>query len=83
MYSQKSIMRKTKITEKIDGFENLGRSLKIPKNTMLTLSKNGFKVEFFTPTYDTIIGIGTDHVAYLIMDEDAHKAFLAGEQLNF
>ena len=66
----------------IDNFGKLGKRIEIGANSKVTKNKPGMKVEFFTPTIDVLIGIGKDHVANLIMDEDAWKALKKGEAIN-
>lgn len=60
----------------------LGKRIEFGARTHVTKNKAGMKVEFFTPTIQSIVGIGKDHVAYLIMDEDAWVALKKGQKLN-
>lgn len=61
---------------------SLGRRLEIGSKSHVTKNRSGMKVEFFTPTIELLIGIGKDHVAHLIMDEDAWDAFKSGEEIS-
>lgn len=60
----------------------LGKRIALGSKTHITKNKPGMKMEFFTPTMQVLIGIGKDHVAYLIMDEDAWKALNKGQKLD-
>lgn len=60
----------------------LGKRIEIGSTAHVTLNEPGLKVEFFTPTVDVLIGIGKDHVANLIMDEDAWKALKKGQKIS-
>ena len=60
----------------------LGKEIKISPKSHVSMNTSGFKIEFFTPTVDVLIGIGKDHVAYLLMDEDAWKALNKGEKIH-
>ena len=61
---------------------SLGKRIEIGAKSHITKNKPGMKVEFFTPTVQVIIGIGKDHVGYLIMDEDAWGALKKGQKLQ-
>lgn len=61
---------------------SLGKRIEFGARTHVSKNKAGMKVEFFTPTIQAIIGIGKDHVAYLLMDEDAWKALKKGTKVN-
>lgn len=56
----------------------LGKRIEIGSTAHASVNKPGMKLEFFTPTIDVLIGIGDDHVAYLVMDVDAWEALKAG-----
>lgn len=60
----------------------LGREIRISPKAHVSLNEPGRSVTFYTPTIDVLIGIGNDHVGYLLMDEDAWKALNAGEPIN-
>ncbi len=65
-----------------ENFGSLGKRIEIGSKAKINKNKPGLKVEFFTPTVDVLIGIGKDHVAYLIMDEDAWKALNKGQKID-
>ncbi len=58
---------------------SLGKEIKISPKSLVSVNKKGFKQEFFTPTVSLIIGIGKDHCAELIMNEEAWKALNENE----
>lgn len=60
----------------------LGKRIELGSKTHISKNKAGMKVEFFTPTIQAIIGIGKDHVAYLLMDEDAWKALNKNQKIH-
>jgi hypothetical protein len=60
----------------------LGKRIELGSKTHISKNKAGMKVEFFTPTIQVLIGIGKDHVAYLLMDEDAWVALKKGQKIN-
>lgn len=60
----------------------LGKRIELGSKTHITKNKAGMKIEFFTPTIEVLIGIGKDHVAYLLMDEDAWNALNKGQKLD-
>lgn len=60
----------------------LGRRIELGSKTHISKNKAGMKVEFFTPTIQVIIGIGKDHVGYLLMDEDAWIALKKGQKVT-
>lgn len=66
----------------IERFVRFGRELKITPKANATVSKPGFRIEFFVPTVSVLVGIGNDHVANLVMDLEAWKAFVEGEKLH-
>lgn len=55
-------------------FGVLGKEIKISPKAQIWQNSPGLKIEYFVPTIDIVIGIGRDHTATLIMDEDAWKA---------
>lgn len=63
-------------------YGTLGKEIKLSPKTYISLNKAGYGIDFFTPTVDIVIGIGNDHVAYLIMPEDAWKALNSGDEIN-
>lgn len=60
----------------------LGKRIEIGSTAHVSLNKSGMRVEFLTPAIQCVIGIGNDHVAYLLMDEDAWKALKKGQEIN-
>jgi hypothetical protein len=73
---------KSTITAHPDNHGTLGRRIEIGSKSHITKNKAGMKAEFFTPTIELLIGIGNDHVAHLIMDEDAWVAFKKGQKTH-
>lgn len=67
---------------KIANHGKLGKRIEIGSTAHVSLNEAGMKSEWFVPTIQCIIGIGKDHVAYLIMDEDAWKALKKGQKVN-
>lgn len=61
---------------------SLGKRIEIGSKSHITKNKAGMKVEFFTPTVQVLIGIGKDHVAYLLMDEDAWAALKKNQKIS-
>lgn len=59
--------------------ETLGRDFIIPASKEIIRNEANMRVEWHVQTVEVIIGIGKDHTATLIMDEDAYKAFKSGE----
>lgn len=60
----------------------LGKEIRLSPKAHVSLNKPGYGIDFFAPTVDMVIGIGKDHVAYLVMPEDAWKALNKGEEVN-
>lgn len=60
----------------------LGRRIEIGSTAHVSKNKPGMRLEFFTPTVDVLIGIGKDHVAHLVMDEDAWVALKKNQKIN-
>ncbi len=60
----------------------LGRRIELGSKSHISKNKPGMEVKFFTPTIQVILGIGKDHVGYLIMDEDAWLALKKGEKIH-
>jgi len=60
----------------------LGKRIEIGATAHVSLNKSGAKYEFFSPTVELLVGIGRDHVARLVMDEDAWKALKKGQKIN-
>lgn len=73
---------KMMFTQHIDSMGSLGKEIKISPKSHMTKNNPGFKAEYFVPTMSVLIGIGNDHTAELIMTEDAHKALIAGAEIN-
>ena len=67
---------------KIEDCVDLGKALHIPSNSHATLNEAGFSTKFYVDTVSVTIGIGTDHVADLIMSKDAWEALKAGEKVE-
>lgn len=65
-----------------ENYGSLGRRIEIGSKAKVNKNKPGMKMEFFTPTVEVLIGIGKDHIAHLVMDEDAWLALLAGHDIN-
>lgn len=66
----------------IDYFTRLGKEIKISPKANITVSKAGFKTEFFVETVNVVIEIGNDHTADLIMSKDAWEALNNGEKVT-
>jgi hypothetical protein len=60
----------------------LGRRMEIGSTAHVSINRPGMKHEWFVPTVEVLIGIGKDHVAYLIMDTDAWQAFKKNQKIN-
>lgn len=78
----KAPITRTIISAHPENFGTLGKRIEIGARAKINKNKPGMKVEFFTPTVDVLIGIGKDHVAYLIMDEDSWKALKKGSKID-
>lgn len=65
-----------------ENFGSLGRRIEFGAKSKVSINKPGMEVKFFTKTVDVLIGIGKDHVAYLIMDADAWDALKKGQKIN-
>lgn len=65
---------------KVEASGSLGRRLVIPAGTVI--SPGPSKVEYNTPIYEVLIGIGRNNTASLYLDEDALQALRAGEEIN-
>lgn len=66
----------------VENFGVLGKRIEIGARAKINKNKPGYSIEFFVPTVDVVIGIGKDHVARLILDEDAWKALKKGQKIN-
>ena len=66
----------------IDYFARLGKEIKISPKANATVSKKGFKAEFFVETVNIVIGIGKDHTADLVMTKDAWEALKNDEPVS-
>ncbi len=83
-------MAKTKVDNSIksvvgtvpENHGSLGKRIEIGAKSHITKNKAGAKYEFYTPTIELLIGIGKDHVARLVMDEDAWKALKADRKVS-
>jgi hypothetical protein len=73
---------KNRITMNPEGHGALGVRIELGAKSHVKKNKPGMKVEFFVPTVDVLIGIGKDHVAHLIMDEEAWKVLKGGETIS-
>ncbi len=82
--SKKSINQETRsvIRKEPENFGSLGRRIEIGSKSNISKNKPGMEVKFHTPTIDVLIGIGKDHVAHLIMDEDAWAALKKGQKIH-
>ena len=78
----KKLSSRSVTTNEIANFGVLGEEIKISPKSKVNINKPGYKVEYFTPTVEVLIGIGKDNTATLIMDEDAWKALKAGEPID-
>ena len=74
--------KKSETLSQITNHGKLGRAIRIGKNSHVSFNAPGHKREYFTPTVDVLIGIGKDHTATLIMDEESWKAFKEGKEIN-
>lgn len=76
--ASKSVVTPTKVKK----HAKFGKELKISPKSYVGINEAGFKIEFFVPTAEILIGIGKDEVATLIMAEDAWNAIKSGEPIN-
>lgn len=65
---------------KIEASGSLGRRIVIPAST--AISPGPSKVEYYTPVYAVLIGIGRNNTASLYLDEGALQALRAGEEIS-
>lgn len=72
---------KSTTAQEITTFGSLGKEIKISPKSKVSINKPGFRKEFFVETAEVTIGIGKDHVAYLIMDVEAMAALRDGEKV--
>lgn len=75
------VPRSTKET-KPSNHGTLGREIKISPKSHVTFNEAEAGIKFHIPSIEVMIGIGTDHVAYLMMDTDAWNALKKGEKLD-
>lgn len=68
---------KTKTKQKLE------RALFIPASAEMFERDADHKTEYFTTTYEIVIGIGKDHTAKLIVDHESYLAYLKGAKLIF
>lgn len=61
---------------------SLGRTIKIGSRAHVSVIDAPSYRQWGVRVVEVMIGIGKDHVGYLTMDEDAWKAFKAGEGLE-
>lgn len=61
----------------------LKKAVRIPKDTVLETNTMGINLTMYVPSVELIIGIGKDHVAHLVMTQEAFDALQAGEKLQF
>ena len=73
---------KIRFTQKINGFSNLGREIKISPKSHVAICDKGYKVEYFTDMVSVCIGIGKDHTAELTMTKDAWEALNKDEKVS-
>lgn len=66
----------------VDRYTNLGRGIKISPKANASISKPGKSITFGDATVEVLIGIGNDHHARLIMDEEAWKALVDGDDIH-
>lgn len=64
-------------------YTRLGREIKISPKSLTTVSTEpGSSIKINTESVSVTIGIGKDHVAWLIMPKAAWNALLAGEEVD-
>ena len=73
---------KSEETKLVENFGALGRAIRVGANSYVSLNKSGFGIKFHVPTVDLVIGIGKDHVAYLVMDRDAWAALKENQKID-
>ena len=64
------------------GFKRLGNEIRVSPKSLAIVHEPGYKMQFFVPSVEVQIGIGTDHGAHLLMDEAAFNALVAGEEVH-
>jgi len=70
------------LTSHPESFTSFGKRLAISPKACTSHNKAGFKIEYFVPTVQVLIGIGKDHTGYLVMPEDAWEALNNGETIE-
>lgn len=71
------------ISSKQGYLTRFGREIKIsPKSLTNVTTEPGNSIKINTESVSVSIGIGKDHVAWLIMEKSAWNALLAGEEIH-
>lgn len=66
----------------VNRFVRFGRELRVsPKSNAIVLLP-GYKEEWGIPVVQVLIGIGKDHIAEVLMTEDAWKVFKGGAAIE-
>lgn len=60
----------------------LGRELRISPKSIISINKPDYRTHYYTETIELLIGVGKDHTAKLIMDSEAWKALVNGEDIS-
>jgi len=61
----------------------LGKAFRVGSKATAQVSQEGGSIEFYVPTVTVLIGIGTDHVAHLVMTKEAFDALNEGQPVKF
>ena len=72
----------SEISQTISDFTILGEQIKVSKKAKATINKEGYSIKFGVETVSVNIGIGTDHVAILVMPKSAWDALNKGEEVS-
>lgn len=81
MEQEKEVTRATYKSKPLN-YGTLGKRIQISPKAMVSLNGPGYQMTQYTPSVEVLIGIGKDHVAHLIMDQEAWEALKAGEEVN-
>lgn len=65
----------------ITHFGRLGKEIKITPKANASFHPIGYKMEFYVDTVSVVIGIGDNHVADLVMSQDAWNDLQNGEKI--
>lgn len=66
-----------------DESKKLGKAFRVGSKATVEVSKEGGSIEFYVPSVTVLIGIGTDHVAHLVMTKEAFDALNEGQPVTF